>query len=140
MGIGSKLAFGAMSERFTARRCCVASVALQTGGLVIMALAASVPAMWCGIFVFGLGFGGLGALLVLIVQEEFGMKEFGSIQGVVQVAMTGSMAAAPPSSLRRSSACWQPGAAARERRRASRAATLEILRFAGCPAPHPTLV
>ena len=60
-----------------------------------MAVAASAPAMWSGIFVFGLGFGGLGALLVLIVQEAFGMKEFGSIQGVVQVAMTGSMAAAP---------------------------------------------
>lgn len=95
MGIGSKLGFGALSERWTARLCCVASVGLQTVGLVIMALAASVPAMWCGILVFGLGFGGLGALLVLIVQEAFGMKAFGSIQGVVQVAMTGSMAAAP---------------------------------------------
>ena len=95
MGIGSKLAFGRASERWTARRSCVVSVGLQTVGLVIMALAPSAPAMWCGIFVFGLGFGGLGALLVLIVQEAFGMKEFGSIQGVVQVAMTGSMAAAP---------------------------------------------
>ena len=95
MGIGSKLAFGRASERWTARRSCVVSVGLQTVGLVIMALAPSAPAMWCGIFVFGLGFGGLGALLVLIVQESFGMKEFGSIQGVVQVAMTGSMAAAP---------------------------------------------
>ncbi len=95
MGIGSKLAFGRASERWTARLCCVLSVALQTVGLVIMALAASAPAMWSGIFVFGLGFGGLGALLVLIVQEAFGMKEFGAIQGVVQVAATGSMAAAP---------------------------------------------
>ena len=95
MGIGSKLAFGRASERWTARRSCVVSVGLQTVGLVIMALAPSAPAMWCGIFVFGLGFGGLGALLVLIVQEAFGMKEFGSIQGAVQVAMTGSMAAAP---------------------------------------------
>ena len=95
MGIGSKLAFGALSERWTARRCCIASVGLQTVGLVVMALAASAPVMWCGIVVFGLGFGGLGALLVLIVQEAFGMKEFGSIQGAVHVAVTGSMAAAP---------------------------------------------
>lgn len=95
LGIGSKLAFGGASERWTARSCCIASVALQTVGLIIMALARSVPAMWCGIIVFGLGFGGLGVLIVLIVQEEFGMKEFASIQGVVQLAITGSLAGAP---------------------------------------------
>ena len=41
MGIGSKLAFGRASERWTARRSCVVSVGLQTVGLVIMALAPS---------------------------------------------------------------------------------------------------
>ena len=87
MGIGSKLAFGRASERWTARLCCVVSVALQTVGLVIMALASSAPAMWSGIFVFGLGFGGLGALLVLIVQEAFGMKEFGAIFVVAIVCL-----------------------------------------------------
>jgi cyanate permease len=42
-----------------------------------------------------LGFGALGALLALVVQEAFGMKAFGSILGVVQMAMIGSMAGAP---------------------------------------------
>ena len=95
MGVGAKLAFGRASERWTARRACAVSVAFQTVGLVIMALARSVPAMWCGIIVYGLGFGGLGALLVLVVQEAFGMKAFGSILGVVQMAMIGSLAGAP---------------------------------------------
>ena len=95
MGIGSKLAFGGASERWSARRACVVSVALQTVGLVIMALADSVPLMWCGIVVYGLGFGGLGALLALVVQEAFGMKAFGSILGMLQMVMIGSMAGAP---------------------------------------------
>ena len=51
--------------------------------------------MWIGIFVFGMGFGGLGVLLVLIVQEAFGMKAFGSIQGIVQISYTLSIAIAP---------------------------------------------
>ena len=95
MGIGSKIVFGRASERWTARRACVVSMAFQTVGLVIMALADSVPVMWCGIIVYGLGFGALGALLALVVQEAFGMKAFGSILGVVQMAMIGSMAGAP---------------------------------------------
>lgn len=95
MGIGAKLAFGHASERWSARRACVASVAFQAVGLVIMALANSVPAMWCGILVYGVGFGGLGALLVLVVQEAFGMRAFGSIFGVLQLAMIGSLAGAP---------------------------------------------
>ncbi len=95
MGIAAKIAYGHASERWTARRACIVSVALQTAGLVIMALAASVPAMWAGIIVFGMGFGGLGALLLLVVQEAFGMKAFGSIMGVVQMAMIGSLAGGP---------------------------------------------
>ena len=95
MGIGAKIVYGRASERWTARRACVVSVALQTAGLVIMALAASVPMMWIGIVVFGTGFGGLGALLLLVVQEAFGLKAFGSIMGVFQMAMIGSFAGGP---------------------------------------------
>jgi MFS family permease len=95
MGIGSKLAFGRASERWTARICCIVSIALQTTGLFIMSFADSVPVMWVGIIVFGMGFGGLGPLLVLIVQESFGMKEFGSIYGIVQLPITGALALSP---------------------------------------------
>jgi len=95
MGIGAKIVYGRASERWTARRACIVSVALQTVGLVVMALAESVPVMWAGIVVFGMGFGGLGALLLLVVQEAFGMKAFGSIMGMVQMVMIGSLAGGP---------------------------------------------
>ena len=95
MGIGSKLAFGRASELITARIATVISVALQATGVVILATADSQAFLWAGIFVFGLGFGGLGALIVLVVQEAFGMKEFGGIIGAMQVGMIVSGAGAP---------------------------------------------
>ncbi|MCH8229588.1 MAG: MFS transporter [Chloroflexi bacterium] len=95
MGIGSKLAFGRASERITARIATVISVLLQAIGVLMIASADTQVLLWVGIFVFGLGFGGLGALIVLVVQEAFGMKEFGGIMGVVQVGMIVSGAGAP---------------------------------------------
>ncbi len=95
MGIGSKLAFGRASERWTARWACVVSIGLQAAGLTIIALAPGVPGTWVGIVVFATGFGGFGALLVLVVQEAFGMRQFGSIFGLMQTAWIVALAGAP---------------------------------------------
>ena len=95
MGIGSKLAFGRASENITARIATIISVSLQAIGVFIIAQVDAAPLMWVGIFVFGLGFGGLGALIVLVVQEAFGMKEFGGIMGLMQVGMIASGTGAP---------------------------------------------
>jgi sugar phosphate permease len=95
MGIFSKLAFGRASEKITARVATIISVSLQAAGVFIIASADATPLLWVGIFVFGTGFGGLGALIVLVVQEAFGMKEFGGIMGLMQVGMIASSAGAP---------------------------------------------
>jgi MFS family permease len=95
MGIFSKLAFGRASEVITARIATIISVALQAVGVLIIAMVDSAPLIWVGIFVFGTGFGGLGALIVLLVQESFGMKEFGGIMGLMQVGMIASGTGAP---------------------------------------------
>jgi MFS family permease len=95
MGIASKLAFGRASEKITARIATIISVALQGIGVFIIATVDTSALMWVGIFVFGLGFGGLGALIVLVVQEAFGMKEFGGIMGLMQVGMIASGTGAP---------------------------------------------
>jgi|GEM_PF-131253 MFS family permease len=95
MGIASKLAFGRASERITARIATIISVSLQGIGVLIIAQGDAGVLMWVGIFIFGLGFGGLGALIVLVVQEAFGMKEFGGIMGLMQVGMIASGTGAP---------------------------------------------
>ena len=95
MGIGSKLVFGRASEMITARNATIISISLQTVGVLLIATFDSHQLIWAGILVFALGFGGLGALIVLVVQEAFGMKEFGGIMGVVQVGMIISGTGAP---------------------------------------------
>ena len=95
MGVGSKLLFGRASERISARWATVISITLQTAGVIVLALAQGPTAGWIGIVIFGTGFGGLGALLVLAVQEVVGMKQFGTVMGVVQAASVLSFAGGP---------------------------------------------
>ena len=95
MGIFSKLAFGRASEKITARIGTILSIGLQMVGVLIIAQVDASHLLWLGIFVFGLGFGGLGALALLVVQEMFGMKEFGGIMGIMQVGMIASGTGAP---------------------------------------------
>ena len=95
MGIFSKLAFGRASEKITARIATILSIGLQMVGVLIIAEVDASHLLWLGIFVFGLGFGGLGALALLVVQEMFGMKEFGGIMGIMQVGMIASGTGAP---------------------------------------------
>jgi MFS family permease len=95
MGIGSKLAFGRATERFSARKATVVSLAFQSIGVTLMIVPGNAAVMWTGIVVFGLGFGGLGALLVLVVNEMFGLKEFGGIMGLFQMAQIASSAGGP---------------------------------------------
>jgi MFS family permease len=95
MGIGSKLVFGRASEHLGARGSAIVSMLIQALGVVVMATAASPATAWVGIIIFGAGFGGLGALLVLVVQEVVGMKQFGTIVGVVQMTFLISWGGGP---------------------------------------------
>ena len=95
MGIGSKMIFGRLSESITARRAAIISVALQAIGVGLMIAPGGNLVLWSGVFVFGLGFGGLGALIVLSISEAFGLYAFGAIMGMVNLAMITSMTAGP---------------------------------------------
>ncbi len=95
MGIGSKLVFGGLTDRIGARMATVLCVSLQGAGVGLMLLPFGAASLWAGVFVFGLGFGGLGALIVLTVTEMFGLRAFGSIMGLVSVALTVPQFAGP---------------------------------------------
>ena len=96
MGIASKLAFGRASERFSARRMTVLSIGFQAVGVAMMILPfGGVPLIVAGIIVYSLGFGGLGALIVLVVQQTFGLREYASLMGLYQFAQIVSIAGGP---------------------------------------------
>ena len=84
MGVLSKLFFGRLSEKYSSILMTCSSVLLQSIGLIMILVAqGSILGIWCGVIVFGIGFGGLGALISLNVTECFGLKSLSSIWGAL---------------------------------------------------------
>jgi len=84
MGVLSKLFFGRLSEKYSSILMTCISVLLQSIGLIMILVAqGSILGIWCGVIVFGIGFGGLGALISLNVTECFGLKSLSTIWGAL---------------------------------------------------------
>ena len=84
MGIMSKLVFGRLSEKYSSIFMTCISVFLQAIGLAVILLSfGNIIGIWTGVIIFGIGFGGLGALITLNITECFGMKSLGSVYGML---------------------------------------------------------
>jgi len=94
-GMGGKVFFGWFCERYPARYALVFSLACQVVGLAWL-LSVGGAAMWLFVPVFGLGFGALGVILPLLVQETFGLRAFGVIFGLINFLTLGSALVGPP--------------------------------------------
>ena len=96
-GMAGKVFFGWLTEVFPVRYAFGASLACQITGLVILvSVGTSSPLLWIFVPIFGLGFGGLGSLMPLLVQDTFGLKAFGSIFGMVNFFILGAALVGPP--------------------------------------------
>jgi MFS family permease len=87
MALASKLSWGLISERLTARLSFVIAISIMSTGVILVTLAGSSVYVWPAILFFGAGFGGIGPLMSLVVMETFGLRNFGSIQGVVAMVL-----------------------------------------------------
>jgi MFS family permease len=87
MALASKIIWGLLSERLTARISFVIAISIMSSGVVLVTLAGSSVFVWPAIIYFGAGFGGIGPLMSLVVMETFGLRNFGSIQGVVAMVL-----------------------------------------------------
>ena len=94
-GAVGKVSFGWLTERRPARYVLAASLIFQVCGIAVLLAAGSSSAFWLGIPVLGLGFGALGALMPLLVQETFGLRAFGTIFGLVNFAALGGSFVGP---------------------------------------------
>ena len=93
--MSSKVIFGRLSETITARWAYVTILILQATGLGIMIASGGSDVTWIGIGVFGLGMGGVGALMPLLITDMFGLKQFGSIMGLTQMPIILPVVAGP---------------------------------------------
>lgn len=85
MGVLSKLFFGWLSEKITAHLALAVCKSIQIVALVLFVSARAdyVYVLACGLF--GLGFGGVGALLPLVAMDTFGHAMFGQVKRLVQM-------------------------------------------------------
>jgi len=95
-GMAGKVSFGWFCERYPARYALVASLACQIAGIAILLTAGEAAWVWAFVPVFGLGFGALGVVIPLLVQETFGMLAFGTIFGMVNFLTLGAALVGPP--------------------------------------------
>ena len=94
-GICGKLLFGWLSERFTARRMMMSNLIGQAAFTALLAGAAHTGMLAIAAPLYGLFMGGFGALYILLVQESFGMRHYGSVMGLVNLGTVVSFGLGP---------------------------------------------
>ena len=94
-GICGKLLFGWMSERFGARRMMTSNLIGQAAFAALLAGAGHTGVLAVAAPLFGLFMGGFGALYILVVQESFGMRHYGSVMGLVNLGTVVSFGLGP---------------------------------------------
>jgi MFS family permease len=85
--MSSKIIFGRLSESITALYSYVIIIGLQIIGLMLIIFSGIEPLVWIGLMTFGLGMGGVGALGPLAVAETFGLRNLGTIMGLMSFAV-----------------------------------------------------
>ena len=85
-GMIGKLSFGYLSERFTARLMLMVSLSGQIVFIAMIVRFPTEPLAWLAAPAFGLFMGAFGALVPLLVQETFGLRNFGTISGLITTA------------------------------------------------------
>ena len=95
-GAVGKVSFGWLTEHVPSRFVVMLSLGMQAAGLAILIAAGNSGVVWSFVPVFGLGFGALGALMTLFVQETFGVREFATIFGLVNFFTQGASIIGPP--------------------------------------------
>ena len=81
-GMAGKGVFGYLAERFTARIAMMVSLGGQTALISVIVAYPVGLHLWVIVPIFGFFFGAYGVLVTLLLQENFGLKYFGSIAGL----------------------------------------------------------
>ena len=94
-GVCGKLLFGWMSERFTARRMLISNLVGQAVFTAFLGGAPHTGLVAIAAPLYGLFMGGFGALYILVVQESFGMRHYGSVMGLMNLGTVVSFGLGP---------------------------------------------
>ena len=95
-GGSGKVLLGWFCERHPARVALMISLTCQVVGIIILLAAGNSAAVWLCVPIFGFGFGALGAIQPLLVQETFGLGTFSKIFGLINFMTLASALIGPP--------------------------------------------
>ena len=87
-GMTGKFVMGLLAERITARRALMIDLTGQATFLLLLThlAPASNLFLWTFVPAFGFFLGAFGALFPLIIQDAFGIRRYGSIMGIINMA------------------------------------------------------
>ena len=94
-GMGGKVSFGFLTERFASRKVLGLSLFIQCVALVALIMLPGSPSLYVFAPVLGVGFGGMGTAMPILTQDTVGLKNFGTIYGLVTLATVSSSLLGP---------------------------------------------
>ena len=95
LGLCGKVLNGFLADRLGKKRVFVTTLAVMVVGALVLRMP-EVNAIWAGLALFGLGWGGLYTLLQLLAADYFGPRHLGKILGAITVLDTLGGGLGPP--------------------------------------------
>jgi MFS family permease len=94
-GMFGKVVFGMLGERISGRNAMMISFSVTIVGIVLMLNPGSIALVWVSSALFGFGMGAFGPLYTLVVQDNFGLRSYGAISGLLSLTSGVTFAAGP---------------------------------------------
>lgn len=95
VSVGGRLLFGALADRLPPRQVMAMALILQAVATLFLLNIATRGAVPAFVVTFGLGLGGVAVLVPLLVGDNFGLRSFGKILGVIMISATIGVAVGP---------------------------------------------
>ena len=94
-GMIGKVFWGIAGEKIGGRKALMCSFSVTIIGVMLMYNPIAGPLFWISVAVFGLGMGAFGPLYTMIVQDLFGLRNYGAISGLLGLTGVISFGAGP---------------------------------------------
>ena len=94
-GMLGKIVYGILTERIASRYVLMIALLSQSIGLTIIISVPTSYFVWIATPIYGMALGGTGVIMAILAQQTFGLKNFGTIFGLINMATAASALLGP---------------------------------------------